>query len=263
MAEEKECEDYKSQDPCEKNGCTWDDKEKECYSGGGWLLLLPLALLLLLAAGGKKKSIGVPSHLSCVNGQCILVPGVGINQCVNNFQCFGEPPQTHFECLNGSCIEVPGQGINLCNNNIDCGKLTHKECVNDECEEIDGPGMDLCTKQGDCPKPPTHLACLNNVCTEVFGDGPAECNANLPCTSCELFLKIVAQNPKGFIFEITNFDDYYQAFDIAFQEIIELPHEGSYFWIAYDVQGFYISQNGVVTIECNQNPTLGIFLQGV
>ncbi len=54
---EKNCRDYQSENPCQDNGCSWDDEKKTCQKGGGsvfpFLFLMALAGAILLI---KTKS---------------------------------------------------------------------------------------------------------------------------------------------------------------------------------------------------------------
>jgi hypothetical protein len=53
-------------------------------------------------------------HYRCSGGRCILVDGVGADECGRNKDCF------HFRCKNRACILDRSPGNDTCEDNVDC-----------------------------------------------------------------------------------------------------------------------------------------------
>lgn len=87
----------------------------------------------------------------CNNGSCII-------------------PPTHLACINSQCVVVDGDDIDECSTDSDC---SHLACSGLQCIIVGGQGEDECYLDKDCPR---HLECHDNTCTAIPGPGNNDCS---------------------------------------------------------------------------------------
>jgi hypothetical protein len=110
-------------------------------------------------------------HTECLNDQCRVVEGPGVDKCLHNLEC---AHLTYLDCQGTQCVALPGIGIDQCQRHTDC---QHLDCWGLQCTAVPGQGNDECASNDDC----YYLGCQGTQCVALPGQGNDECASNDDC----------------------------------------------------------------------------------
>ncbi len=131
-----------------------------------------------------KEVVIDPVHTECVNEQCVLALGPGINGCTTDAHCM---VTEHLGCTGvGACTVIQGPGMNQCETGADCCDpadplCRHNQCdfLGETCGDVPGPGLPQCSASVQCEA--YHFSCENFQCAIQPGDGPDTCQVPEDC----------------------------------------------------------------------------------
>ena len=151
----------------------------------------------VIGSSALATNVSNQTHLACVNKACVSVNGTGVDECLNNSDCYNQS-KTHLECRNQACVLVAGFGEDKCKTNAQCKLVpvtptievaegstalptskSHLICRNEACVRISGPGKNECANDNQCKT--TYTKCVNMACAVFNGTRDSECSVDDDC----------------------------------------------------------------------------------